>query len=149
LPLGARETYIRRMQTVVLDEDALRTVPADVDGDHLWVSAGDLHQAGWELRAEGACRGTLCVPIPPARRADVLRADGAMDLAALARLRGQAVVHDDARSVWVLGRTGEMLEHTRRSLEAPDFALPDMSGRVHRLAEHRGRKVVLASWASW
>jgi hypothetical protein len=35
------------------------------------------------------------------------------------------------------------------SLEAPDFALPDLAGRVHTLAEHRGRKVLLVAWASW
>jgi len=32
---------------------------------------------------------------------------------------------------------------------APDFALPDPSGRVHRLSDHRGKKVLLVTWASW
>ena len=32
---------------------------------------------------------------------------------------------------------------------APDFALPDLDGRVHRLSDFRGRKVFLATWASW
>jgi peroxiredoxin len=35
------------------------------------------------------------------------------------------------------------------SLEAPDFALPDWQGRPHRLSHYRGRKVLLATWASW
>ncbi len=35
------------------------------------------------------------------------------------------------------------------SLEAPDFALPDLTGRTHRLSDHRGRKVLLVVWASW
>jgi peroxiredoxin len=34
-------------------------------------------------------------------------------------------------------------------LEAPDFALPDLAGRVHRLSEHRGKKVLLIAYASW
>ena len=33
--------------------------------------------------------------------------------------------------------------------EAPDFTLPDAAGRLHRLSEHRGKKVLLVTWASW
>ena len=33
--------------------------------------------------------------------------------------------------------------------QAPDFALPDLDGRDHRLADYRGRKVLLATWSSW
>ena len=35
------------------------------------------------------------------------------------------------------------------SLEAPDFALPDLAGRVHRLSEQRGKKILLVVYASW
>jgi len=35
------------------------------------------------------------------------------------------------------------------SLEAPDFALPDPTGRMHRLSDYRGKKVFLVTWASW
>ncbi|TAK76433.1 MAG: redoxin domain-containing protein [Dehalococcoidia bacterium] len=34
-------------------------------------------------------------------------------------------------------------------LDAPDFELPDLDGRMHRLSDRRGKKVVLALWASW
>ena len=34
------------------------------------------------------------------------------------------------------------------TLAAPDFELPDLAGRWHRLSEHAGRKVLLATWAS-
>ena len=35
------------------------------------------------------------------------------------------------------------------SLEAPNFTLPDMNGRAHSLADYRGKKVLLITWASW
>jgi peroxiredoxin len=35
------------------------------------------------------------------------------------------------------------------ALEAPDFTLPDLAGRPHSLAEHRGEKVLLVAYASW
>lgn len=35
------------------------------------------------------------------------------------------------------------------SVEAPAFALPDLSGRVHHLSEFRGRPVLVNFWAVW
>ncbi len=35
------------------------------------------------------------------------------------------------------------------SLRAPNFTLPDMDGKVHSLADFRGKKVLLVTWASW
>ena len=42
-------------------------------------------------------------------------------------------------------------ERARRlaSLEAPDFTLPDIDGRLHSLREHRGKKVFLVAYGSW
>ena len=38
---------------------------------------------------------------------------------------------------------------TLSSLEAPDFTLPDLDGRLHSLSEQRGKKVLLVAYASW
>ena len=35
------------------------------------------------------------------------------------------------------------------SLEAPDFTLPDLDGRLHSLSDHRGAKVFLVAYGSW
>ena len=35
------------------------------------------------------------------------------------------------------------------SLEAPDFTLPDLDGRMHSLSQQRGKKVLLVAYASW
>jgi peroxiredoxin len=32
---------------------------------------------------------------------------------------------------------------------APDFALPDMDGTIHRLSEYRGQVVIVNFWATW
>ena len=134
------------MRTTLAFEDATVTLDAMADGESLWVAPDALERAlGWVVKPEGLCRGPVCVP----RHPDLVRGGGAVDVAALARHRGQAVVHDAGRGTWVCGRSGELRAGVARSLEAPDFALPDLDGRVHRLADWRGRKVVLNSWASW
>ena len=134
----------------LLTEDAGASLSAQVAGDDLWLAAPELERAtGWRLTRDGFCRGALCIPIPPGHEGEFARADGSGNLAALARQRGQALVHDDAGTVWVLGSATAARSATRTSQQAPDFTLPDLSGRSHSLHEHRGKKVLLASWASW
>ena len=131
----------------VIDEDVARAVAAQPDGADLWVAPGDLGSAGWEQKPAGLCRAQICIPVRAG--GELVRADGAVNLAALARHRGQAVVHDEESSVWLFGAPGELLEQTRASLDAPDFTLPDLDGRLHSLCEHRGKKVLLVAYASW
>lgn len=124
---------------------------AKADGDNLWLSGADLTSAsGWELKPEGACIGDVCIPIPPARAAEFVRDGGrTFNLAALARHLGEPIVHDDKNGVWCFGEAAATRRATLASLEAPDFELPDLDGKMHRLSDYRGKKVLLAAWASW
>jgi hypothetical protein len=138
------------MTVTILFDDSVASLAGEVRGEDLWLAAPELASAfGWVLEPQGLCRGPLCVPIPPPRRAEFVRADGAINLAALARHRGQAVVHDERREVWVFGSPPELRGTALRSVTAPDFTLPDLDGRLHALSAFRGRKVLLNSWASW
>jgi hypothetical protein len=74
----------------------------------------------------------------PARRIDELAARG-----------GHPLAVDREERVACLGVAAAARGAALASLEAPDFALPDLAGRLHRLSEHRGRKVLLVAWASW
>lgn len=124
---------------------------AVAEGDDLWVAVDALAAAtGWELRPEGACYGDMCVPIPHGREGQFLR-EGRLrfNIAALARWLGEPVVHDDAGGVWFFGEGAGVRRRQRESLQAPDFTLPDLEGRSHALADYRGKKVFLVSWASW
>jgi peroxiredoxin len=35
------------------------------------------------------------------------------------------------------------------NVAAPDFALPDLDGHTHRLADYRGRPLLVSFWATW
>lgn len=59
------------------------------------------------------------------------------------------LAHDASTATWVLGESAASRSAQLQSLEAPDFTLPDLAGQRHSLAEQRGKKVLLVSWASW
>lgn len=103
---------------------------------------------GWELKPEGACQGDVCVPIPAGRATDFVR-DGAFNLVALARHLRQPAEYHAPSQTWAIGESASARNEQLQSLAAPDFTLPDLDGRLHSLADYRGRKVFLVSWASW
>jgi hypothetical protein len=120
-----------------------------VSGDSLWLSRAELERAtGWTLTPEGLCQGETCVPVPRGAEAQFIEGD-AVNLTAFWRHLGHPVVRDGAGESWVLGIAARERACALESLQAPDFALPDLDGRMHRLADHRGRKVLLVTWASW
>jgi hypothetical protein len=137
------------MVTVIHGERETEVTTTRVGGDALWLSSADVRRAtGWELTSEGLCRRGVCVSVPPGREAEFVQ-DGALDIAAFWRHAGHPVVRDDTGQIWVLGTGARERANVLRSLEAPDFALPDLGGRLHSLSDHRGRKVLLVTWASW
>jgi hypothetical protein len=137
------------MITVIHEQRVVDDPGARAEGEALWLDAEAIHAAtGWTWKPEGLCHGDICVPLPPGKQAEVVR-DGALDLAAMWRRSGQPLAHDAAGSVWVLGTGAAERSAALASLEAPDFELPDLQGHKHRLSHYRGRKVFLATWASW
>jgi hypothetical protein len=134
----------------VIQADGATEVDAIADPHHATVrlSAAAVAQSlGWQRKAEGLCRGDVC--IPSRRLAGVEDADGLIDLAALASLLARPVAIDvDAGAAFVGVAAPDRAAHLAR-FDAPDFTLPDLDGRRHALSEHRGKKVFLATWASW
>ena len=131
----------------ILDEGKPATVPARVSGDTIRLTREALERAtGWTLKPEGLCRGALCVPVRPG--AALESADG-VDLAAVAAALGRPLALDSAERAAYLGVGASDRARTLAALEAPDFTLPDLDGRLHSLREHRGKKVLLVAYASW
>jgi hypothetical protein len=123
-------------------------VTVEAEGGRLWLGTAALPGAsGWELKPEGMCRGDICVPIPPARASEFLR-DGHFNVRAFADHLGQPVVHEPAADAWVIGEAPADRASRLRG-PAPDFELPDVSGTLHRLSDHRGKKVLVVTWGSW
>ena len=134
----------------VIQADGAVQVDAAVDESQAMVRlpADSVRQClGWERKTEGLCRDDVC--IPTRSLAGVEDDDGLFDLARLAALLERPCAIDVEAGAAFVG-VGAHDRAARLALfEAPDFTLPDLDGRVHSLAEHRGKKVFLATWASW
>ena len=113
--------------------------------DGLWMSPVDAERVtGWTLKPEGMCRDDQCVPLPASALAQ-----NEIDLEAFWKKLGGPVIASEARDVWALGAPPEERNAALEGLEAPDFTLPDIDGVPRSLSQLRGRKVFLATWASW
>lgn len=111
----------------------------------LEVDAADLaRRTGWTIKAEGACKGDRCVPLPAGASRD---GGTRVDLRVLAERLGMPLVHDEVSGLWCAGP--EAGGRALASATAPDFTLPDWRGRDFRLGSLRGTKVLLVAWASW
>jgi hypothetical protein len=112
--------------------------------DALTVDVDDFETAtGWRLRPEGACRGEVCVPLPPEAVVD-----GRVDVGVVAARTGMPIVRDDEHGVGALGPwsgNGRALP----SATAPELVLPDLDGEPFALSSLRGQKVLLLAWAPY
>lgn len=119
------------------------------EGDGLWLDAATFTRVtGFTLKPEGFCRGALCIPVPPQRALQFVNGD-ALNVRAFAEQAGQVLVADDGGEHWMLSESAGARRSQLVSGIAPDFALPDIDGNIVRLSDLRGKKVLLASWASW
>jgi hypothetical protein len=113
--------------------------------DGLWMTAADAEKlTGWALKPEGMCRGERCVPLS----AGAVKGNE-VDVEAFWQRLGGPVIASEEGDVWALGAPAEERNAALEGLQAPDFTLPDVDGIPRTLSQLRGKKVFLATWASW
>jgi hypothetical protein len=101
---------------------------------------------GWVLRAEGLCRGDVCVPV---RDVDGLVVDGDVELEALARALGRPIALDPDLRVAAIADAPGACADALATLRAPDFTLPTLDGSTFTLSAVGRKKKLLFAWASW
>lgn len=137
-------------QTILYGALETELAGASADRDRLWIPLDALERStGWTAKPEGLCRGETCVPVPAARQADWFE-PGRLDFAAFAAHLGHAIARDEDRGVWSFGPAADRGSASGAGpVLAPDVALPDLDGALHRLSDYRGKKVLLYCWSSW
>jgi hypothetical protein len=145
-----------QVRSVVIYEGAATELSAPspfTQSKDLWVTLEELTRAtGFVVKPQGVCRSELCFPLPKQRKADFLAQRGEdtwFNLGEFARLVRQPVAHDEKLAAWCFGPRPETQDSYLATLEAPNFTLPDKGGKLHSLADFRGKKVLLITWASW
>src|SRR5258707_7504503 len=139
--------------TVIYDGVASEVTVAPNASSDLWITVGDLTRATrFVIKPQGVCRDELCFPLPKNRKAEFVSKKGPttwFNLSAFAKLVRQPVVVDQKNGVWYFGARDAEQNGYLTSLEAPNFTLPDLNGKLHSLSDFRGKKVLLVTWASW
>ena len=140
-------------RTIVYDGKATEVSVSAVAVDQLWLTSSDLTRATrFAIKPQGVCRDEVCFPLPKNRQADFITRRGTTDwfnLAEFARMIKQPFVADHKNGVWYFGPMAAEQNRYLASLEAPNFTLPDLNGKLHSLTDFRGKKVLLVTWASW
>jgi AhpC/TSA family len=168
MQLGQRNTWLRRLPAAALmgvfavSATHAAAAPATVlyrgsttavqdtlpDPTDLWTSPADLTRiTGFELQGERACLGKTCVE----DKRLITRRSGKtwVNVTGLARQLQQPFAADYDKNVWSLGLVPAARTDFAQAAMAPDFAMKDRTGRVVRLSDFRGKKVLLVTWASW
>jgi hypothetical protein len=101
---------------------------------------------GWDLRAEGLCRGDVCVP---RRDGDGLLVDDKIDFAAFASLLHRPLAYDPGAGIAVLADAPDDHAAAFDERSAPAWTLPDLDGNLVPSSAFAGRKKLLVAWASW
>ena len=139
--------------TVIFEDAAVIVAETLPDAAELWVLPKELPRVnGFELKPEGACSDNLCIPVNRGPDSELLvtRDDREwFNVTALARKLDQAYAVDAAERVWSLGAVPALRTSFIEAAMAPDFELPDRDGKLVRLSDFRGKKVLLVTWASW
>jgi len=129
--------------TVLYGDRSVALNQSRVDNADLWVRSKDLPRINeFEVKPQGACRADICIPIPKN-----LKQGDWFNLSGFAHKVGEAVVADSG--VYSFGELPLLRRGFLSSRMAPDFAVPDRTGRVVHLSDFRGKKVLVVTWASW
>jgi hypothetical protein len=134
--------------TVLMNDQVYTLDSAKSENNTLWVTAEDLKKfSGFEIKPEGACLDEICIPLTP----EMTRTEGDVKLynaTELARKLQQSFV-ESIDQTWAFGPVPQKITTYLKSALAPDFAIADRNGKVVRLSDFKGKKVLILTWASW
>lgn len=125
---------------------------AFVEKGQLWIAQSDLKKInGFELKPEGVCYKSMCIPLPsnPGDWVKKSAAGAFFNLSAFAKKMGQQYCADDKKTVFSFAEVPDLANRKLPSGKAPNFKLKDRQGKTVQLSDFRGKKVLLWTFASW
>ena len=151
--VGISTTSFAGSATALYNDQVIEIERTLADPNDLWVTPKDLTRVnGFVLKPEGACRDEICIRVLQDRDSDLLvtrRGERWFNVTELARKLRQAYAFDHESSTWSFGQVPAIRTAFLQSAKAPDFELKDRKGKTIRLADFRGKKVLIVTWSSW
>jgi peroxiredoxin len=137
-------TVLARENTLSIDRALV------LDGD-LLVPAKDVQAiTGFELKPQGLCAGDVCIALPPGDAwVSVHAGEKYFHVTRFASKVNQVFAVDPEQRVWSFTAVPRAETSPLLAGAAPDFALADRQGKIVRLSDFRGKKVLILTWASW
>ena len=137
--------------TVLFNEAAVEIEETLVDGEELWVATDQVQNVnGFDPKPEGFCSADICIPIP--KSSDWRMQHNGSEYFNVTRFAAkvdQAVAVAESKAIWSFGTVPILSSGLLPSGIAPDFELPDREGKLVKLSDFRGKKVLILSWSSW
>jgi AhpC/TSA family len=139
--------------TILYGDRVVTILESQIEANDLWITAEDLKRVNdFELKPSGACLDEICIPVNHSGDDALLRVSEErtwFNLTGFARKLGQAFIADTASNVWSFGEITAARGSFFNDGIAPDFAIPDRTGKQVSLSDFLGKKVLLLTWASW
>lgn len=122
-----------------------RQVQAPAEGRDVLITEATLQDLlGWRVKDGTLCQADRCLPLSMHPQ---LQEQGRINLSALCALLDRPWVADHEHRIASIGNAVQ--DSLFSTGMAPDFTLPDASGKPHSLSDYRDRKILLVTWASW
>lgn len=96
---------------------------------------------GWTIKPQGACKGDVCIPLPPGSTERI-------DVPAVAKAMNLPLAAAPEHRLWALGPES-IGGRALTTAEAPNLTLPDLDGEPFELSSLRGQKVLVYAWAPY
>lgn len=138
--------------TVLANDKTTKVNALSLKDNNLWISANQLKAAtGFELKKSGACYDPLDICIPLFEDGFTVQKEGIqwLNVSKLATKLEQACISNDDQTVWSLGLLPAARKAMLDASMAPDFEIEDIHGEMVRLADLKGKKVLIVTWATW
>ena len=139
-------------EITILANDKTTQITSLKNKESLWIKSTELKAAtGFELKKSGACYDPLniCIPLLEEGFIQQEKENTWLNMSMLATKLGQACIANEDKTVWSLGLIPEVRKAMLETSIAPNFEMEDIHGDLVRLADCRGKKVLIVTWATW
>jgi hypothetical protein len=134
-------------KTLTILSDHTSVIEVFWENSKPYIKRDDVQEVlGWELKTEGLCKETTCVPLPSDLTSN---SSEFVDLLILTEALGFSTVTDIESGFLAIDNFSSLRHSALSERKAPDIELPDLNGDKRFLSEWSDKKKLLVAFSSW